>query len=88
MFWLRTHYIQTRESTDKLWEHLYAVSEEIGRKLIKSEKGPYVYINKLNIKQTQEIFDLIIKELSVSRTNISRVWEISFQIDDAVLPKY
>lgn len=82
--WVRTHYIKTNKTPSELWKDLFRVCDMIGRKLIKSEKGPYVYINKLNIKQTQRIFDMIIEETGAKRDDISRVWELSFNIKDAV----
>ena len=84
--WVRKHYVQTNLNTDTIWELLGNMSNKIGRKLIRSEKGPYVYINKLSVKQTQKVFDLLIEELGVSKDDISRVWEINWDIDDAVLP--
>ncbi len=84
--WIRVHYIQTELDSNVLWGKLEKVSDRIGRKLIRSEKGSYVYINKLNIEQTQEVFDIIVKVLGVDKGDISRVWELSWDIENAVLP--
>lgn len=82
--WMRVHYIDTGLLPSQIWEKLNEVCKAIGRKLIKSTNGPYVYINKLNVKQTQHIFDLLKKTFG---TNITRVWEVSWDIDDAFLPE-
>ncbi len=82
--WVRKHYIQTQMDPNILWERLGEVCNRIGRKLIRSEKGPYVYIDNLNIKQTQEVFNIIVEVLGVD--TIDRVWELSWDIQNAVLP--
>ena len=82
--WSRTHYIITEGlETDDIWLIIEEISKDIGRSLIKSDKGPYVYINKLNVKQTQEIFNKFKEKLG---DNIDRRIEWSWKIDDAVLP--
>ena len=71
--------------SDVIWEKLSIISKNIGRTLIKSKKGDYVYINKLNKKQTQKIFDRF-KEMFGD--DVIKVWEFSWDIDDAVLPQW
>ena len=82
--WSRVHYIITEENTDTLWDKLGEVSDEVGRKLIKSNKGNYVYIHKLNLNQTQSIFDKIKEKLE--NIKIERHFEWSWDISDSVLP--
>jgi len=84
--WARNHYVSTDLEPMEIWKILGNLSGKIGRKLIRSEKGPYVYINKLNSKQTQEIFNMMIEELGATRDDISRVWEMKWDIEDAVIP--
>lgn len=79
--WSRVHYIVTDKQPDELWTVVIKVANDVGRSLIKSEKGPYVYINKLNVKQTQNIFD---KFKILLGDNIERHLQISWNIDDAV----
>jgi len=80
--WTRTHYIVTDKTIEELWNILIEISKEIGRKYVKSVRGSYVYIPKLNIAQTQDIFDNMKKKLGYE---IDRKWEISWDIDDAVV---
>jgi hypothetical protein len=83
--WGRTHYILTGIfDTDLVWSYVQQVSLEIGRTLIRSEKGPYVYVPKLTLDATQAVFNKL-KELLKSE-NIERNFEWSWNIDDAVLP--
>lgn len=82
--WSRVHYITTSSTTTQCWDTLLNISKQIGRTLIKSKKGRYVYINKLNLEQTQSIFDLFKDEFG---NNIDRVWEFSWDIDNSVLPE-
>lgn len=84
--WFRVHYIDTSLDSDETWNRLRGVAENIGRKLIKSQKGQYVYIHKLNETQTKDIFDQIVTGLDCDRNDISRVWEMSWDISDAVVP--
>ena len=81
--WSRVHYIVTDKNTDKLWKIVKDIAKDIGRSLIKSEKGPYVYISKLNVNQTQAVFD---KFKQVLGDNVERHIQWSWNIKDAVLP--
>ena len=72
--WARVHYIQTKISPSLIWENLAEISNDIGRKYIRSEKGPYVYVNNLNITQTQEVFDKLVEGMGCSKKDVSRVW--------------
>lgn len=83
--WTRVHYITPTptNTVQEIWKNLGTVSDDIGRKFIRSEKGPYVYINKLNEDQTQAVFDKLKEKFG---NNVKRVWELSWDIDDAVLP--
>ena len=83
--WWRVNYISTELEPNEIWNHLKEISEEVGRKLIKPDEGDYVYIHMLNKTQTKDIFDKIVSKLNCNNTNISRVWERSWEIDDAVL---
>ena len=82
--WVRVHYITTNQSTDEMWKSVGKISKNIGRTLIKSPNGPYVYINKLSEIQTEQIFEKFKEYFGVK--NVVRVWEIHWEIDDAVLP--
>jgi hypothetical protein len=84
--WGRVHYLIPKDkiSPDDLWNILGEVSDDVGRKLIKSEKGPYVYIHKLNINQTQHIFDTIKRK--IVNFTIERHLEWSWDISDVILP--
>ena len=80
--WGRVHYIVTDKDPKEIWTSVKEVASDIGRNLIKSEKGPYVYINKLSVTQTQEVFDKFKEKLG---DNIERHFQFSWKIDDAVL---
>jgi hypothetical protein len=85
--WGRVHYIVPDATLEPQWlwnNVLEPVSNAVGRKLVKSLKGDYVYIHKLNLEQTQSIFDKI-KE-KVGKYTIERHLEWSWDIKDAVLP--
>jgi hypothetical protein len=82
--WFRVHYINVEKSASDCWDILFKISKRIGRTLIKSKKGKYVYVNKMNLEQTQSVFDILKEEFG---NNISRVWEPSWDIDDSVLPE-
>ena len=81
--WTRVHYIKTHRSADECWDILFKISKKIGRTLIRSKKGRYIYINKLSLQQTQNIFDIFKSEFGV---DISRVWELDWEIDNSVMP--
>jgi len=81
--WVRTHYINTHLRTPEIWVEIQEVMEKVGRSLIKSKLGTYVFVPKLNIESTQRIFDEFKKRLGY---DISREWGLSWDIDDAVLP--
>jgi len=81
--WLCVHYIRTGKSPEEMWKGMKEVSEDIGRTLIKSTKGLYVYIHKLNIEQTQKVFNKLKEKFG---TRIMRVWEMGWDIDNATLP--
>jgi len=84
--WARVHYIQTKLSPEDMWKRLAMVSNMVGRKLIRSEKGPYVYINKLNESQTKSIFDKIVSALECNNGDVTRNLQYSWNIKDAILP--
>lgn len=86
--WFRVHYIHTKNlgpnNEYNAWDDvLKVISEMIGRKLIRSEKGDYVYINKLSKKQTQKVFDSIVTQLKLLNffVEIERHFESSWEID-------
>lgn len=81
--WSRVHYINVNQTSKQVWKHLHQISEEIGRKFIKSTKGKYVYINKLNIEQTQNIFNIFKQHFG---TNIVRAWEMRWDINGSTFP--
>lgn len=81
--WARVHYITTDITIDQIWLKIEMICRDIGRTLIRSKNGPYVYINKLNLVQTQHIFDLFKKTFG---NNITRVWEFDWEIENAVVP--
>ena len=83
--WSRKHYIRTLYTVSKVWEMLSDISEEIGRKYIRSCRGPYVYIHKLNEDQTQSIFNIFKREFG---DDITRAWELRWDISDATLPVF
>lgn len=83
--WSRVHYIRTGKTTEALWDVVQSVGRTIGRSLVRSEQGPYVYIPKLNVDQTQAVFDLFKDELG--HENVERVLSWSWKIEDAVLPR-
>ena len=72
--WIRVHQIQTGLTNKEILVKLGVLSIQIGRKLIKSKKGSYLYINKLNLDQTQKIFNLFEK---IFGGNIIKVWQLS-----------
>ena len=83
--WSRVHYLRTKCTFNVIWEKLNDImSTSIGRTLIKSKKGNYVYINKLNSQQTQNVFDHF---KNVFGNDVTKVWEYSWKIDDANLLK-
>lgn len=82
--WTRVHYIKTNKNSDECWNILFKISNKIGRTLIKSTRGKYVYINKLNVDQTQNIVEILKDEFG---NNIDRIWELNWDIDNSVLPK-
>jgi hypothetical protein len=81
--WGRNHYIITNLDTDALWNGLGEISQNIGRKLIESQNGPYVYLHKLNEDQTQDIFDQMTAKFG---DNVERHMEWKWDISDAVMP--
>ena len=87
--WYRVHYIKTVNLDDPWDKVLKQISEKYGRKLIRSTKGKYVYIHKLNEIQTKEIFNEIVNICEKNKwlNNIERHWELSWDIDDAYLKK-
>jgi hypothetical protein len=81
--WTRVHYIVTSYSAFLLWKGLGDVSQDIGRKLIRSKKGDYVYIHKLSNKQTLDVFNKIVDRFD---GKIERHLEWSWDISDAFIP--
>ena len=81
--WSRVHYIVTDKSPEEIWDAIKKVAAKISRNLVRSKLGPYVFIPKLNIEQSQHVFDFFKQELGY---NILRKWEFSWDIDDAILP--
>lgn len=84
--WATHHYIDTQLSPTEIWKHIETICKHIGRNFTPSQNGPYVYINNLNVSQTQDLFNLFTK--TFGGNNITRVWELSWEIDDAVLPHH
>jgi hypothetical protein len=84
--WSRVHYMRCEGiCAEKAWKLLLETAQMISRTLVKSVKGPYVYIPKLNSEQTQSVFNHIKQKMNEG-TEIDRVWEISWDIDDAISP--
>lgn len=82
--WARTHYIRTRDkSVEQLWQALRVVAAAVGRSLVRSKYGPYVFVPKLNVAQTQDVFDRLKQELDCY--DVEREWEFTWSIDDAVI---
>lgn len=81
--WSTFHYITTDQSPEDCWKTLFEISTQIGRTLIKSAKGKYVYIHKLNLTQTQSIFDILKNRFG---NNITKAWEMKWDIRDSVMP--
>jgi hypothetical protein len=83
--WGRVHYLQTTlTDTNKIWNDLGIIAGEIGRTYIKSAKGTYVYLNNLNLHQTQSVFDKFKEKFG---NNIKRGFPgFGWDIDSAVLP--
>lgn len=84
--WGRVHYIQTKLEPYQIWLKLDEISKIVGRKLIRSTQGPYVYINKLNEHQTKSIFDKLCAALGCTSNDVTRNWQYSWKIKDAILP--
>ena len=84
--WARVHYLYTEKDADELWIDLKSVAETVGRSLVKGAYGPYVYIPKLSVKQTQDIFNKI--RGCIGDHEIKRKFQFSWKIDDAVLEEY
>ena len=82
--WGRVHYIRSDKNPEALWSIVDDVARSVGRSLILSVQGPYVYIPKLNVGQTQEIFNRF-KNL-LDHNNVERHFQRSWSIEDAVLP--
>ncbi len=84
--WGRVHYLKTNKEPLQLWKHIKDVALEVGRSLIKSKQGPYVYISKLGVEQTQNVFNII--RSTIGTHTISRKFQFSWDIDDAVLEEF
>ena len=82
--WVRVHYIISNKDTDELWKLIRTVATQVGRSLIRSNQGPYVYIHKLNAGQTQDIFN---KLRRVIGGRVRRKYQLSWNIDDAIVPE-
>ena len=85
--WPRVHYLRMKDvEVSELIDVLKTICEEVGRSVISSVQGPYVYIPKLNMVQTQDIFNKIQKELKDREITfrIIRLWQMSWDIEDAV----
>lgn len=84
--WTRVHYVQTTLEPKEVWSKIFEVSNVVGRKLIRSTKGPYVYINKLNESQTKSIFDKFVSVLGCTNNDVTRNLQYTWSIKDAILP--
>lgn len=84
--WGRVHYLKTNDKPYDLWQTLKQVAQEVGRSLVKSVQGPYVFIPKLGKEQTQNVFNIIRSKLGQHK--IERKFEFSWDIDDAVLEEF
>ena len=87
--WTRVHYVNTGMGVDGAWDGLTSMAKTISRTLVISTKGPYVYIPKLSAAQTQNVFNHIVHEVDEvtdHEVTVTRVWEMSWEIDDAVAP--
>ncbi len=84
--WVRVHYIRTAAESyiEEIWKSVREIASDIGRTLVKSSNGPYVFINKLSETQTERVFDKFKDRFG--KENVQRVWELHWEIDDAVLP--
>ena len=81
---LRVSYLTPRmeKTPAELWQVLHQVSEEIGRTLVKSQQGPYVFIPKLGKHDTRRIFRKLKRAL---HADVIRKLEESWDVEDAVL---
>ena len=90
--WTRVHYVESQLKDEcAAWDVLAGISETIGRTLVLSTKGPYVYIPKLSAAQTQAVFNHIrqaIHKATGGKTKVTRRWQLSWKIDDAILPDF
>ena len=84
--WARVHYLYTQKTAKELWANLAGVAGDVGRSLVKGAYGPYVYIPKLSVNQTQDIFNRI--RACVGSHDIKRKFQFSWKIDDAVLEEF
>jgi len=85
--WVRVHYLRAEGTALKeMWQNINAVAKQVGRSLVKSKQGPYVYIPKLGVEQTQNIFNAIRSKMG--EHTISKKFEFSWDIDDAVLEEF
>ena len=85
-YWPQVHYIPSSSDTQGIWKSLGQLSDKIGRKLVKSNKGRYVYIDHLNTFQIQDIVAMLLKIINTQSCDIVKVWELQWDISDATLP--
>lgn len=81
--WIKSHHINTNRHANQIWDTLKIISQEIGRTYIISEKGKYMYINKLNLDQITEIYNIFKNHFG---NDIIKVWEIPWNIENSILP--
>jgi hypothetical protein len=84
--WIRLHYLYSEKNPSDIWSDLKIIANNIGRSLVKGAYGPYVYIPKLSVKQTQDIFNKIRGQIGKHR--IKRKFQFSWNIDDALLEEF
>lgn len=86
--WTDVMYIQTQNCTTlQLWQILGKVTDNIGRTMVRSERGSYVYIPNLNEQQTEEVYNKIVSELQSENIVFDEVYKMEWEWDvaDAVL---
>ena len=88
--WADCVYLETQNSNPmELWHIVGKVADEIGRTLVRAERGSFVYIPNLDEKQTEQVYQKIVSVIQSQNILFDEVlkmeWE--WEIDDAVLFK-
>lgn len=88
--WANCLYLETQNSSpNELWHIVGKVVNEINRTLVRAERGSFVYIPNLSEKQTEEVYQNIVKTLISQKILFEEVMKMEWEweIDDAVLFK-